>query len=117
MVTATRAETGVLAYQRFISHDQRTIYVHERYENSDAAAGHIFGTSLHRLARATRVWLSGGAFSSSAIRATSYGRCWIIRSDVSPAIWSLSLLELILMRTADKRLTSAGPADNAVGYR
>ena len=55
MVTATRAETGVLAYQRFISHDQRTIYVHERYENSDAAAGHLrnfaasFGTRYARM--------------------------------------------------------------------
>ncbi len=41
MVTATRAETGVLAYQRFISDDQQTVYVHERYENSAAAAGHL----------------------------------------------------------------------------
>src|SRR5262245_26577611 len=37
MVAATRAESGVLAYQRFISDDRRTVQVHERYENSDAA--------------------------------------------------------------------------------
>jgi quinol monooxygenase YgiN len=41
MVTTARAETGVLAYQRFIGHDHRTIYVHERYVNSDAAARHL----------------------------------------------------------------------------
>ena len=37
----TRAESGVLAYQRFISDDQRTVYVHERYEDSDAAIAHL----------------------------------------------------------------------------
>jgi quinol monooxygenase YgiN len=41
MVNSTRAETGVLAYQRFISDDQRTVYVHERYEDSDAAGAHL----------------------------------------------------------------------------
>ena len=41
MVTAARAESGVLASQRFIMHDQRTIYVHEQYENSDVAARHL----------------------------------------------------------------------------
>jgi quinol monooxygenase YgiN len=41
MVAATRAESGVLAYQRFISDDRRTVHVHERYENSDAAIAHL----------------------------------------------------------------------------
>lgn len=41
MVNATRAERGVIAYQRFISDDQRTIYVHERYEDSNAAVAHL----------------------------------------------------------------------------
>lgn len=41
MVTSTRAEQGVLAYQRFISDDQRTVYVHERHEDSDAAVAHL----------------------------------------------------------------------------
>jgi quinol monooxygenase YgiN len=41
MVTSTRAENGVLAYQRFISDDRRTVYVHERYEDSDAAVAHL----------------------------------------------------------------------------
>ena len=41
MVAATRAETGVLAYQRFIGEDRETVYVHERYENSDAAMAHL----------------------------------------------------------------------------
>jgi quinol monooxygenase YgiN len=41
MVASTRAEGGVLAYQRFISEDRQTIYVHERYENSDAAVAHL----------------------------------------------------------------------------
>ena len=37
----TRAESGVLAYQRFISDDQRTGYVHERYEDSDVVIAHL----------------------------------------------------------------------------
>ncbi|HEY1860298.1 MAG TPA: hypothetical protein VGG61_08085, partial [Gemmataceae bacterium] len=41
MVTSTRAENGVLAYQKFISDDRRTVYVHERYEDSDAAVAHL----------------------------------------------------------------------------
>ena len=41
MVAATRAESDILAYQRFISDDQRTIYVHERYEDSAAAIAHL----------------------------------------------------------------------------
>ena len=41
MVASTRAESGVLAYQRFISEDRQTVYVHERYENSDAAIAHL----------------------------------------------------------------------------
>jgi quinol monooxygenase YgiN len=41
MVNSSRAERGVLAYQRFISDDQRTVFVYERYEDSDAAAAHL----------------------------------------------------------------------------
>ena len=41
MVSSAQAENGVLAYQRFISEDQQTVYVHERYEDSDAAAAHL----------------------------------------------------------------------------
>jgi len=41
MVAATRAENGVLSYQRFISDDGQTIYAHERYESSKAAADHL----------------------------------------------------------------------------
>jgi len=41
MVASTQAESGVLAYQRFISDDRRTVHVHERYENSEAAVAHL----------------------------------------------------------------------------
>ena len=41
MVASTRAETGVLAYQRFISDDRQTVHVHESYENSAAAVAHL----------------------------------------------------------------------------
>jgi quinol monooxygenase YgiN len=41
MVTSTRAESGVLAYQRFISDDRQTVHVHESYENSAAAVAHL----------------------------------------------------------------------------
>ena len=41
MVSSAQAKNGVLAYQRFISEDRQTVYVHERYEDSDAAAAHL----------------------------------------------------------------------------
>ena len=41
MVASAQAENGVLAYQRFISEDGQTIYVHERYEDSGAAIEHL----------------------------------------------------------------------------
>jgi quinol monooxygenase YgiN len=41
MVAAARAEPGVLAYERFISDDRQTIFVHERYESSAAASAHL----------------------------------------------------------------------------
>lgn len=41
MVASTQAETGVLAYQRFISDDRQTVHVHEGYENSAAAVAHL----------------------------------------------------------------------------
>ena len=41
MVASAQAETGVLAYQRFISEDRKTVYVHERYEDSGAAIEHL----------------------------------------------------------------------------
>ena len=41
MVASTQAESGVLAYQRFISDDRRTVHVHERYENSAAVVAHL----------------------------------------------------------------------------
>ena len=41
MVASTQAESGILAYQRFISEDRQTVFVHEQYENSDAAVAHL----------------------------------------------------------------------------
>jgi quinol monooxygenase YgiN len=41
MVASTRAETGVLAYQRFISDDRQAVHVYESYENSAAAVAHL----------------------------------------------------------------------------
>jgi quinol monooxygenase YgiN len=65
MVASTRDEQGVLAYQRFISHDRRTVYVHERYENSDAAVAHLvkfaatFGERYGRLVERKRFLVFG----------------------------------------------------------
>jgi quinol monooxygenase YgiN len=75
IVAATRAESGVLAYQRFISDDQRTVYVHERYQDSNAAIAHlrtfaaIFGERYTSMVDRKR-------FVVSAIRAMRCGRCW-----------------------------------------
>jgi quinol monooxygenase YgiN len=41
MVASAQAENGVLAYQRFISEDRQTVYLHERYEDSGAAIVHL----------------------------------------------------------------------------
>jgi quinol monooxygenase YgiN len=41
MVASTRDETGVLAYQRFVTDDRQTVHVYERYENSETAIAHL----------------------------------------------------------------------------
>jgi len=65
MVASTRAESGVLAYQRFISEDRQAVYVHERYENCDAAVAHLvkfaatFGERYGRLVTRKRFVVFG----------------------------------------------------------
>ena len=41
MVAFTRAEPGVLSYQRFITDDGRIVHVYERYADSAAALAHL----------------------------------------------------------------------------
>jgi quinol monooxygenase YgiN len=41
MVASTREEAGALAYQWFISDDQTTVHVYERYADSDAVLEHL----------------------------------------------------------------------------
>jgi quinol monooxygenase YgiN len=73
MVASTSAESGVLAYQRFISDDRQTVHVHERYENSDAAIAHlvtfaaIFGDRFRSLVERKRLVVFGEP--SDALRA------------------------------------------------
>jgi hypothetical protein len=73
MVASAQAENGVLAYQRFISEDGQTIFVHERYEHSGAASC-TFAPLSRPLISGTRAWLRGSASWSSVTRATSCGR-------------------------------------------
>ena len=52
MIASARAESGVFAYQRFISDDRQTIHVHKRYENPDAAMATLRRTiNFQRLRR------------------------------------------------------------------
>jgi quinol monooxygenase YgiN len=41
MVEATRKETGVLSYERFVTDDGRFVHVYERYADSAAALAHL----------------------------------------------------------------------------
>src|SRR5258708_13916024 len=41
MVESTRAEPGVLSYQRFVSDDGQFVHAYERYANSTAAVAHL----------------------------------------------------------------------------
>jgi len=41
MVESTRRESGVLAYQRFITEDGKFVYAYERYADSFAALAHL----------------------------------------------------------------------------
>jgi quinol monooxygenase YgiN len=72
MVASTQAEIGVLAYQPFISADRQTVFVHERYENSDAAVAHLvkfaatFGKRYGKLVERKRFVVFGEA--SDALR-------------------------------------------------
>ena len=60
MVAAARAESGILAYQRFISDDRRTVYVHECYE-TPRRRRRIFANSLWLSASVTQLWSKGSA--------------------------------------------------------
>jgi quinol monooxygenase YgiN len=41
MVESTKSERGVLAYERYVSDDAKSIVVYERYSDSAAAIGHL----------------------------------------------------------------------------
>lgn len=41
MVEFTRAEPGVLIYERFVSEDGKVVHVYERYANAAAAVAHL----------------------------------------------------------------------------
>jgi hypothetical protein len=41
MVESTKRESGVLIYERFVSEDDKVVYVYERYADSAAAAAHL----------------------------------------------------------------------------
>jgi quinol monooxygenase YgiN len=79
MVASTRAESSVLAYQRFISDDRQTVHVHERYANSDAAITHLvkfaaaFGDRYARLVERKRVVVFGEPNDALRILLDSYG--------------------------------------------
>jgi len=79
MVASTQAENGVLAYQRFISADRQTVYVHERYENSDAAVAHLakfaatFGERYGSLVERKRFLVFGDASDALRTLLDSYG--------------------------------------------
>jgi len=72
MVASTRAESGVLIYERFISDDGKTVYVYERYADSDAAVAHLlafrqqFGERFARLVERRRFLVFGSP--SDALR-------------------------------------------------
>jgi quinol monooxygenase YgiN len=65
MVRITRRESGVLAYQRFVSSDSKVIHVYERYANSDAANVHLqifintFADRFQRMVERTRFLVFG----------------------------------------------------------
>ena len=65
MVEATRAERGVLSYQRFVSDDGGTVHVYERYADSAAALAHLenfarqFGERYSALVERTRFTVFG----------------------------------------------------------
>jgi quinol monooxygenase YgiN len=41
MAEATRAEEGVLSYQRFVTEDGQSIHLYEKYVDADAAVSHL----------------------------------------------------------------------------
>ena len=79
MVAATQTECGVLTYQRFISDDRRTVYVYERYENSESAAAHLikftasYGERYGRLIERKRFVVFGDPSDSLRALLDKYG--------------------------------------------
>ena len=89
MVASTHAERGVLAYQRFISDDQQTVHVHERYENSDAAMAHLVRFAPSSVT-AMGAWSSASASSYWASRAMRCAPCWTPTEPAIIARWDRS---------------------------
>jgi quinol monooxygenase YgiN len=65
MVETTRAEPGVLNYQRFVSEDETHVHVFECYESSAAAVAHLrifadqFGATYSTLVERTKFTVYG----------------------------------------------------------
>ena len=82
MVAAARDDQGVLAYQRFISDDRLTVYVHERYEDSAAAVEHLvkfaatFGERYGRLIERKRFLVFGNPSDDLRAILDKYGAAY-----------------------------------------
>jgi quinol monooxygenase YgiN len=65
MVAFTKGEPGVLIYERYISEDDQTIHVYERYADSPAAVAHLrsftelFGTRFSSMVDRKRFTVYG----------------------------------------------------------
>ena len=83
MVEATRAEQGVLSYQRFIADDGSCIHVYERYENAAAAAAHVhgfaekFGADYSALVERTRFTVYGAPSNALRTLLDRYGAVYM----------------------------------------
>ena len=82
MVASTRAERGVLAYQRFVSADGLTVYVHERYAASAAAVEHLrafaetFGDRYSQLVERKRFVVLGDPSTELRTLLDGYGAAY-----------------------------------------
>ena len=87
MVASTVLESGVLAYQRFLSEDNRKIVVSERYASSDAAIAHLqafrekFGTEFSRLVTRDRFLIFGTPSAELKALLSGYGATFFSRMD------------------------------------
>ena len=87
MTDAARQEAGILIYERYISDDNRTVFIHERFSGSDAAISHLrlfntrFAERFHGIIRRKRFVVFGAPTDTLKLLLNAFGAIYMTPLD------------------------------------